>query len=39
MTFNNIINYFKENFDDMLSNAAEDYFEANRYNVKQKIIF
>lgn len=28
MTFNNIINYFKENFDDMLSNAAEVYFEA-----------
>lgn len=39
MTFNNIINYFKENFDDMLSNAAEVYFEANRYNVKQKLCF
>lgn len=39
MTFNNIINYFKENFDDMLSNAAEVYFEANRYNVKQKLYF
>ncbi len=39
MTFNNIINYFKENFDDMLSNAAEAYFEANRYNVKRKLYF
>ena len=39
MTFNNIINYFKENFSDMLFNAAKDFFNANRFNIRQKLHF